>query len=603
MASKKISKARMLALFLCLGLVCTLITPYNAYAAKKVIGLVSEQEYQSKYTNTEDYTAVPYYRYATRTKQTTTSGYSSLSGWTQSGKKLVSSSAGSWSRSAGKAGTSRDNNYETVTKVTSTTGYEYYVWVCAHKTWFWKNNGAVHNNGTCRSKNKLIVYSSKGTIGSKDSDGSYTAPKSFSISSPGSFSTIYGMTWNGSSISSWTSGSKITPIWRGGTVTYYKTTVEKYQYSYWKWSDWSSWSDWTATVKSTDDTCKKDSTVMYYVTDIRKEKQTISGSSSYNVKCGDSDFSLGCSTNGDSVLSYSSSDNNVASVNSSGYVSVKGAGTAIITVKAPVTENFYAAEKMIQVTVSKKNQTISGRDTYSATYGSEGFSIDATAQTSLTYSTSNAGVADVDSSGYVTINGGGSAIITVTAAASDVYNSANKTISINVGKASQTISAQDKYDVNYGDEPFYLDAESESGKFKYKSSNKKVATVSSDGKVTLKGLGKAKIYITAVSDSDYKDAKKTVQITVKLKAPELESNVVGSDDVVLTWDKVKGASGYKIVVLNGGKQKSKVTKSRKATFKNIYKGEKYTFKVRAYKIVNNKKVYSSYSNKVVVEGE
>lgn len=602
MASRKVNTLRMLSLLLCLILIYTIVMPCNVFAAKKVIGLVSEQEYQSKYTNTEDYTAVPYYRYATRTKETTTSGYSSLSGWTQSGKKLVSSSTGKWSRSAGNAGTSRDNSYETITKVSKTTGYEYYVWVCNHKTWFWKNNGAVHNNGSCRSKNKLIIYSSRGVIGSKDSDGAYTAPKSFSISNPRSFSTIYGMTWNGSAISSWSSGSKITPVWRGGTVTYYKTTVEKYQYSYWKWGSWSSWCDWTPTVKATGDTCEKDSTVMYYVTDIRKEKQTISGNSSYKVKCGDSDFSLGCSTNGDSVLNYSSSDNSVVSVNSSGYVSIRGAGTAIITVKAPVTENYYAAEKIIQITVTKKNQTISGRSSYNATYGDDGFSIDAVAQTELSYSTSNAGVADVDNSGYVTINGGGSATITVTAAESNIYNSASKTININVAKASQTIAAQGSYYMEYGDAPFYLEAEAGSGTFRYKSSNQKVATVSSSGKVTLKNPGKAKIYITAVSSSDYKVAKKTIYINVKLKAPVLEIKDIESDDVMLTWDKVYGANGYKIVVSNNKTQKSKITNARKATFKSMYRGITYHFKVRAYRIINNKRVYSPYSNVITVTG-
>ena len=602
MISRKVNTLRMLSLLLCLILIYTIVMPCNSYAAKKVIGLVSEQEYQSKYTNTEDYTAVPYYRYATRTKETTTSGYSSLSGWTQSGKKLVNSSTGSWSRSAGNAGTSRDNNYETVTKVSKTTGFEYYVWVCNHKTWFWKNNGAVHNNGSCRAKNKLVIYSSRGVIGSKDSDGSYTAPKSFSISNPGKFSTIYGITWNGSAINSWSSGAKITPVWRGGTVTYYKTTVEKYQYSYWKWSEWSSWSDWTPTVKATDDTCKKDSTVMYYVTDIRKEKQTISGNSSYSVKCGDSDFSLGCSTNGDSVLTYTSSDNSVASVNSSGYVSIRGAGTAIITVKALATENYYAAEKIIQITVTKKNQTISGKNSYKVTYGDDGFNIDAAAQTELSYSTSNARVADVDSSGYVTINGGGYATITVTAVSSNIYNSANKTININVAKAPQTISVQKNYYMEYGDAPFYLEAEAESETFRYKSSNKKVATVSSSGKVTLKNPGKAKIYITALTNSNYKSAKKTVYINVKLKPPVLEIKDVESNDVILTWDKVHGANGYKIVVSNNKTQKSKTTKARKATFKNIYKGTTYNFKVRAYKIINNKKVYSPYSNIIRVTG-
>ena len=607
MISRKVNALRIISLLLCLILIYTIVMPCNSYAAKKVIGLVSEQEYQNKYTNTEDYTAVPYYRYATRTKETTTSGYSSLSGWTQSGKKLVSSSTGRWSRSSGNPGTSRDNNYETVTKVSKTTGFEYYVWVCNHKTWFWKNNGAVHNNGSCRAKNKLVIYSSRGVIGSKDSDGSYTAPKSFSISNPGSFSTIYGMTWNGSAINSWTSGSKITPVWRGGTVTYYKTTVEKYQYSYWKWGSWSSWSNWTADVKATGDTCKKDSTVMYYVTDIRKENQTITGTSSYNVKCGDPGFSLNCTTNGDSILNYTSSNTGIVTVSSGGYVTIKGAGTATITVKAPMTENYKAAQKTIQITVTKKTQTISGSSSYRAVYGDESFAIDAAAQTGLSYTTSDADVAEVDQSGYVIINGAGTATITVTAAESDIYKSASKTITVNIAKASQGIDVQPDFRFDLGDAPFYLDAKSETGQFRYSSSNTKIATVSTSGRVTIKNPGKAKIYITALSDSNYKSAKRTVYISIGMKTPELSCKNKFKK-IKFTWSKVPGASGYKVYSYDKNKKKyickmTRKSSQRYAVIREPKIGKEYKVKIRAYKNVNGKKVYSPYSDVVKVIGK
>ncbi len=604
---RKVNCRVIISIILCMTLITGIVFPCNVYAAKKVIGLVSEQEYLNKYTNKEDFTAVPYYRYATRSKETTTSGYSSLSGWTSSGKKLISSNTGSWSRSAGSAGTSNDSSYETVTKVNKTTGYEYYVWVCNHKTWFWKNNGAKHNNGTCRSKNKLVIYSSRGVIGSKDSDGSYTAPKSFSPSSPGSFSTIYGMTWNGATISSWTSGSKITPVWRGGTVTYYKTTVEKYQYSYWKWGSWSSWSDWTADVKATGDTCKKDSTVMYYVTDIRKENQTITGTSSYNVKCGDPGFSLNCTTNGDSILNYTSSNTGVVTVSSSGYVNIKGAGTATITVKAPMTENYKAAQKTIQITVTKKTQTISGSSSYRAVYGDESFAIDAAAQTELSYATSDAGVAEVDQSGYVIINGAGTATITVTAAESDIYKSASKTITVNIAKASQGIDVQPDFWFDLGDAPFYLDAKSETGQFRYSSSNTKIATVSTSGRVTIKNPGKAKIYITALSDSNYKSAKRTVYISVGMKTPELSCKNEFKK-IKFTWSKVPGAGGYKVYVYDKNKKKyiCKMTKKSSQRYVVIREpkiGKQYKVKVRAYKVVNGRSMYSPYSNIVSAIGE
>ena len=48
----------------------------------------------------------------------------------------------------------------------------------------------------------------------------------------------------------------------------------------------------------------------------------------------------------------------------------------------------------------------------------------------------------------------------------------------------------------------------------YKSSNTKVATVSSAGKVTIKGAGTAKITISASATENYQAASKTITVTV-----------------------------------------------------------------------------------------
>ena len=80
--AKRINCKAVISMVLCMVMIAGIVLPYNVHAASKNIGLVSEAEYLSKYTNKEDYKAVPYYRYATRTKEPKTSGYSSLEGWT-----------------------------------------------------------------------------------------------------------------------------------------------------------------------------------------------------------------------------------------------------------------------------------------------------------------------------------------------------------------------------------------------------------------------------------------------------------------------------------------------------------------------------------------
>ena len=84
-----------------------------------------------------------------------------------------------------------------------------------------------------------------------------------------------------------------------------------------------------------------------------------------------------------------------------------------------------------------------------------------------------------------------------------------------VVKASQTITAN-SFTKTYGNKPFSLGAKAKT-KLTYKSSNTKVATVSSTGRVTLKGPGKATITITAAATSQYNAATKKITITVKPK--------------------------------------------------------------------------------------
>ncbi len=79
----------------------------------------------------------------------------------------------------------------------------------------------------------------------------------------------------------------------------------------------------------------------------------------------------------------------------------------------------------------------------------------------------------------------------------------------------QTITASN-VTKTYGNAAFSLGAKTNGdGTLTYKSSNAKVATVSSAGKVTIKGAGTAKITISASATANYKAASKTITVTVK----------------------------------------------------------------------------------------
>ena len=92
---------------------------------------------------------------------------------------------------------------------------------------------------------------------------------------------------------------------------------------------------------------------------IRKTSQTIYTSASvYKKSYNSKSFSLRARNSGDGVLSYRSSNKKVAVVSSSGRVSIKGYGTAKITINASATQKHYATTKKVTVKVFPKNVTL-----------------------------------------------------------------------------------------------------------------------------------------------------------------------------------------------------------------------------------------------------
>lgn len=90
------------------------------------------------------------------------------------------------------------------------------------------------------------------------------------------------------------------------------------------------------------------------------------------------------------------------------------------------------------------------------------------------------------------------------------------TKSFKISKAKPKITAANFTKVK-GDKAFSINAKvaPKGGKVTYKTSNKKVATVSSKGKVTIKGKGKATITITSASNKNCSKVTKKITVTVK----------------------------------------------------------------------------------------
>ncbi|MBQ6635239.1 MAG: hypothetical protein IJH81_02575 [Lachnospiraceae bacterium] len=286
---------------------------------------------------------------------------------------------------------------------------------------------------------------------------------------------------------------------------------------------------------------------------IAKAKQFITGvSNTYSKTFGNSAFSLGAKAK--TKLTYKSSNTGACLVDAAGKVTIKGAGTAKITITAAAGTNYNKAVKTVTVEVAKAKQSITGVSTaYNKTYGNAAFSLGAKAKTKLTYKSSNTKVAVVTSAGKVTIKGAGTAKITITAAAGTNYNKAVKTVTVKVAKAKQSITGvKTKYSKTYGNKAFLLGAKAKT-KLTYKSSNTKAAVVSTAGKVTIKGAGTTKITITAAAGTNYNKAVKTVTVSVAKAAPVIKIKTASKSFTVAAVKKAAQSFSPGITVNSKGK--------------------------------------------------
>lgn len=340
------------------------------------------------------------------------------------------------------------------------------------------------------------------------------------------------------------------------------------------------------------------SAVKSVTVNISKADQEIISEDIFNKEYGDNAFDL--NVKAQTPLSYYSSDPDVISVTPEGLAVIRKPGSAVITVVAEGTANYNGALKEITVNAAKLSQNIEVNDSFTKVYGCESFDLAASAYTALTFHSDDPDVAEVSPQGTVTVNSAGSAVITVTAAENEIYKKSEKKVTIHVDKADQKITVSKSFSKTFGTGTFSLGAKAK-GNLSYKSSSRKIISVSSSGKVTMVDPGDAVITVTAAATDKYKAASAKVKVTSKLKTPTLSLKAQTGKKIKLSWSKVSGASGYKVYMYNSSKKKYVMVTKRSSNVKSVLHrglkaGKTYRYKVRAYRTVDGKDVHSSYSS-------
>ena len=224
-----------------------------------------------------------------------------------------------------------------------------------------------------------------------------------------------------------------------------------------------------------------------------------------------------------------------------------------------------------------------------------------TTNKNVQWTSSNNSVATVDSNGVVTSKNSGSTIITAT-----THNGLKTEFFIEVETPVTNITLNsNEINLNQGG-TFKLDAtvnpsNASNKNIKWISANESIATVDQSGNVTADVAGTT--YISAVSA----DGKVIATCTVNASKPvvtkpakvKIKSAKKKGKKVTLKWKKISDAAGYVVYMkTNSGKFKAVKTVKKAKTVKaviSLKKGNKYSFKIRAYKLDEETNVYGAYS--------
>ena len=240
--------------------------------------------------------------------------------------------------------------------------------------------------------------------------------------------------------------------------------------------------------------------------------------------------------------------------------------------------------------------------------------------TRVTWKSSDENVATVDEKGKVTAVGNGTATITATSVSGNYTATVAVTVKIPVEIEKISIEAEKETLTKIGEstelkvkiEPENADAQ----KLIWKSDNEMIAAVDENGKVTAIGNGTAIITVTT------EDGKNTASITITVKIPDepvinktkgfgrlkVRSVNQTKTSITLEWSKLDGVDGY-LVYGNRCNTSTKtykykklatITNGRTWTHKNLKKGTFYKYIVKAYRIVDGKKVVTDTSASIHV---
>lgn len=267
-------------------------------------------------------------------------------------------------------------------------------------------------------------------------------------------------------------------------------------------------------------------------------------------------------------VTYTSSNTDFCMVTSSGTVQLsQNPGEVTITAKFAGNDDYLPAEASYLIRVIEKEKAEAGIafeetmqlvDLAKKTITAEELGFKNPNNLTVSYSSNNTDVAEVDAEGNVTLKKAGRVNIDVTFAGNDEYKAATASCTLTVNDYRNTPELafdQEEYTANMREGNTFSGAtlynKSEVAPLTYTSSNEEVAEVAANGVVVLRSTGETTITVWFAGDNDFKATSASYKLTV------IDEVVNGIQNI--TIDNMP--EDAKVYNLNGQRMNAKALKS------------------------------------------
>ena len=283
-------------------------------------------------------------------------------------------------------------------------------------------------------------------------------------------------------------------------------------------------------------------------------------------------------------VTWSSSDEKVAKVDQTGKIQAIAAGTAVITAKAGEKTATCKVTVNIPMTSIYLNKTSIELNSIGDSYQLSASYSPSDAEGTIIWKSEDEGIASVDQTGKVTAVGKGTT--TITASCGNVIGTCT-VVSKGVSNGSEIVpspSAQPSLEPKPDNQPANTPKPS------------LIPQLTTAG--TVAQPSRTPMSIDQISKDGGNGANNTVAL---VKINKIKGLVVKNQKkfkVKVIWKKLTNISGYQIQYAPNKKfkkAKSKTVKSTSVTLKKLKKKKTYFVRVRAYKLVDGKKVYGKWS--------